>query len=167
MEKLFENTTTYNSKIYAEFVKFHNQKYNLKYNLYTLFMLILIAFCIVSQFLHGNIHLGILFVIIMFSFLIFRVFHPYFFVKKEANSNKVKKQLTNKYSFYDNYMEIKNLTGKVKIKYYKLYKIFETEDYFYLYINKNYSYVLSKSNFSIGTAEDFYKFMKKKLWYRI
>lgn len=167
MEKLFENTTTYNSEIYDEFVKFHNHKYNLKYNLYTLFMLILIAFCMVSQFLNGTILLGILFGIIMLVFLIFRVFYPYFFVKKESNSNKVQKKLKNTYSFYDNYMEIKNINNTVKLNYYKLYKLFETENCFYLYINKNYSYVLAKDKFLIGNSEDFYKFMKKKLWYKI
>lgn len=167
MKKLFENTTTYNSEIYTEFVKFHNQKYNLRYNLYTLFMLVLIIFCMVLQFLHGNMNLGILFVFVMVIFIVWRVFHPYFFVKKEANSNKVKKQLTNTYSFYNNYMEIKNINNTVKLKYYKLYKIFETKDCFYLYINKNYSYVLSKDKFSVGNSEDFYKFIKKKLWYKL
>lgn len=167
MKKLFENTTTYNSKIYTEFVKFHNKKYNFRYNLYTLFMLVLIVFCMVLQFLHGSIRLGILFVFIMVAFLIFRVFHPYFFVKKEANSNKVQKQLKNTYSFYDNYMVIKNINDTIKLNYYKLYKLFETEDCFYLYINKNYSFVLAKNSFSIGTAEDFYMFMKKKLWFKL
>lgn len=55
MEKLFENTTTYSPNVYAEFVKFHNEKYNLKYHSYTLFVLALIVFCMVSQFMYGNI----------------------------------------------------------------------------------------------------------------
>lgn len=163
MEKLFENTTTYTSDVYAEFVRFHNQKYNLKYNLYTLFMLVLIVFCMVSQFLYGNILLGIAFVFFMIIFLIWRVFHPSFFVKKEANSDKVKKQLKNTYSFYDKYMQIKNTKDNIKLNYYKLYKVFETENYFYLYINKNYSFVLSKDGFSIGNSSEFYKFIKNKI----
>lgn len=167
MEKLFENTTTYTKDVYAEFVQFHNQKYNLKYNLYTLFVLALIVFCMVLQFLYDNIGLGILFVIFMGVFLFWRVFHPYFFVKKEANSSKVKNQMKNTYSFYDRYLEIKNSTDDVKLPYFKLYKVFETENYFYLYINKNYSFVLSKDGFSIGNAEDFYGFIKKKTWYKI
>lgn len=167
MEKLFENTTTYTSSVYAEFVKFHNKKYNLKYNLYTLFMLFLIVFCMVLQFLYSNITLGILFVLFMVAFLFWRVFHPYFFVKKEANSSKVTKQMKNTYSFYNNYFEIKNDADDVKLPYYKLYKVFETENYFYLYINKNYSFVLAKDSFSLGNVDEFYGFMKKKLWYKI
>ena len=84
MNKLFENTTTYTSELYQEFVKFHNEKYNLKYHLYTLFMLALIIFCMIPQFLYDRIFLGIAFIFVMVFFLVYRVFHPYFFVKKEA-----------------------------------------------------------------------------------
>lgn len=163
MEKLFENTTTYTPEVYKDFVLFHNKKYNLKYHLYTLFILFLIVFCMVSQFLHGDIVLGICFVIFMILFLTWRVFYPNFFVKKEAKSDKVQKQMKNTYSFYDKYMTIKNQKDNIKLNYYKLYKIFETENYFYLYINKNYSFVLDKYNFSIGEPDEFYKFIKKKI----
>lgn len=164
MEKLFENTTTYTPEIYHEFVKFHNKKYNFKYHLYTLAILICIIFCMVSQFLNNNIFMGILFVFVMVIFLLYRVYHPYFLTKKEASSDKVKKQLRNTYSFYDKYMEIKNSNDTIKLKYHKLYKIFETENYFYLYLNKTYSFVLDKNSFSVGSSEDFYKFMKRKLF---
>ena len=167
MEKLFENTTTYDSKVYSKFVRFHNQKYNTKYNLYTLFILILFAFCMVSQFLYGNIGLGILFVFSLVIFLIYRVFYPYFFVKKEASSDKVQKQMKNTYSFYEKYMTIRNNDTEEKFNYYNLYKVFQTENYFYLYVNKNYSFVLAKDNFTIGTPEDFSRFIKRKTWYKI
>lgn len=166
MEKLFENTTSYNSRVYGDFLKFHNEKYNLKYNLYTITILACIAFCIVLQFLNKQITMGILFVFVMVAFLSYRVYHPYLFIKKEANSNKIKKEMKNTYSFYNKYMEIKNSSSKVKLKYYKLYKFFETKEYFYLYINKNYSFILDKNNFSIGTPNEFSKFMKKKIWYK-
>ncbi len=167
MEKLFENTTTYTSDVYKEFVNFHNQKYNLRYHSYTLFILILIVFCMVLQFNYGNILIGALFVFVMIAFLVWRVFHPTFFVKKEAKSDKIQKQMKNTYSFYDKYMTIKNSKNNIKFNYYKLYKVFETENYFYLYINKNYSFVLAKDAFSVGNPNEFYKFMKRKLWYKI
>lgn len=63
-------------------------------------------------------------------------------------------------------MEIKNNKDTIRLKYYKLYKIFDDKNSFYLYINKNYSFVLAKDGFTIGNAEDFYKFIKKKIWYK-
>ena len=167
MKKLFENTTAYNPSIYKDFVIFHNKKYTLKYNLYTLFILLLLSFCIVCQAIYGNSILATCFVLVTIIFLFWRVFYPFFFVKREANSKKITKQLKNTYSFYNNYIEIKNKNAYIKLKYYKLYKVFSTEKYFYLYVNKNYSYILDKNNFSIGNANDFYKFIRKKLWYKI
>ena len=85
----------------------------------------------VLQFMYSNVPLGILFVIFMGAFLFWRVFYPYFFVKKEANSDKVQKHMENTYSFYDKYMTIKNSKDNIKLNYYRLYKVFETENYFY------------------------------------
>lgn len=75
--------------------------------------------------------------------------------------------MKNTYSFYDKYIQITNSKDDIKLNYYKLYKIFETKNYFYLYINKNYSFVLSKDGFSIGSPNNFCKFIKKKIWYKI
>ena len=44
----------------------------------------------------------------------------------------------------------------------KLYKVFETKDYFYLYINPDYAMLVNKNSFEIGTSDDFRKFIKKK-----
>ena len=49
-----------------------------------------------------------------------------------------------------------------KIIYWKLYKIFENEDYFYLYLDKTHAFLLSKQGFDIGTPEEFREFIKKK-----
>lgn len=163
LEKLFENTTTYTKEIYDDFVRFHNKKYNLKYYLYTFAFLIAFVFCMVLQFCYGNIILGIVFTVAAVVFIAYRSLHPYLFIKKEASSDKVQKQLTNTYSFYDDHMEINNKNNIIKLKYYKLFKVFETDTVFYLYLNKNYSYVLRKSGFSIGSSKNFYTFIKKKI----
>ena len=167
MNILFKNKTTYNIKEYKKFVEFHNHKYGFKYNAYTIFMFFLFIFCMILQFKYGNIGYGLLFACLGFIFILFRIFYPLLFIKKEASSNKVQKELTNTYFFYNNYMEIKNIHGTIKLNYYKLYKAFESEDNFYLYVNKNYSYVVSKKGFTIGNPDDFYKFIKRKLWYRL
>lgn len=167
MEKLFENTTAYSTSIYKEFLEFHNQKYSLKYHLYTLLFVFALVFCMILQFSNGNIGLGIIFTCVLIFFIFYRVFHPLLFIKKEASSNKIKKQMKNTYSFYDTYMEVKNDKDCIKLNYYKLHRAFSTKKYFYLYINKNYSFILDKNNFTIGTPEDFNIFIKKKTWYKM
>lgn len=167
MEIRFQNTTTYNLSEYKKFVEFHAKKYGFKYHLYTLFVMMLLIFCMVLQFCYGNITLGILFVFALVIFIFYRLLHPLFFTKKEATSKKIQKQMTNTYTFYDDFVTISNGNDNVKLKYRQFYKVFEESDRFYLYLNKNHSYILLKNNFSIGKQEDFYTFIKKKLWIKI
>ena len=54
--------------------------------------------------------------------------------------------------------------GSDKIAYYKLYRVFETKNYFYLYLDKTNILVLDKSGFLLGTIQDFKRFMKHKMW---
>lgn len=167
MDIRFQNTTEYNINEYKKFVEFHAEKYNFKYHLYTIFIMALIIFCMVLQFSNGNIFLGISFVLVLGIFLFYRILHPLFLTKKEASSKKVQKKMKNTYTFYDNFAIISNGKDNVKLKYYRFYKIFEEEDRFYLYLDKNHSYILLKNNFSIGNANDFYSFIKKKLWIKL
>lgn len=164
MEIQFQNTTTYTLEEYKKFVQFHNEKYNTRYHLYTLFILILLIFCMVLQFRYQNIVLGILFVFILGGFLFYRVFYPLFFIKKEASSKKITQKMTNTYTFYCNFVRITNGKDDIELKYRRFYKIFETKERFYLYLSKNYAYILDKNTFNIGNVHEFYSFMKRKLW---
>lgn len=167
MEIRFQNTTTYSLEEYKKFVEFHGKKYNISYHLYTLCIMFFLIFCMVMQFSYGKVLLGIGFVFCLFIFLIYRVFHPLYLTKKEASSKKIQKKMKNTYTFYDNFVIIFNGTSKIKLKYSDFYKLFEQEDRFYLYLDKNHSYLLLKNNFTIGNSDDFSIFMKKKLWKKL
>lgn len=167
MEIRFQNTTAYNLQEYKKFVEFHAEKYNFRYLFYTLFISVLLIFCMIAQFSYGKILLGISFIFVLVIFLCYRFLHPLYLTKKEATSAKVQKKMENTYTFYDHFVIIFNGKERVKLGYSKFYKIFEESDRFYLYLDKNHSYVLLKNNFSIGKPEDFYGFMKKKLWIKL
>lgn len=167
MEILFKNTTAYSLSEYRKFAKFHAEKNNLKYHLYTIFMMFLIIFCMVLQFRYGKVLLGTCFILVLISFLGYRIIHPLLITKKEASSKKVQKKMKNTYTFYEDFAVISNGKDTVKLKYSKFYKIFEEPDHFYLYLDKDHSYILLKNNFTIGNAKEFYAFMKKKLWKKI
>ena len=61
---LFKNVTTYTSKNYNQFLKFHNNKYEFSYNFYTIIMSILLGYCAIMNIKQKNISL-----IFLFSFL--------------------------------------------------------------------------------------------------
>ena len=79
--------------------------------------------------------------------------------QKQYKENKI----TNcSYSFYKWYFTLNDQT----IYYFKLYKVFETNDYFYLYVNDESAALVSKNGFKIGSAETFSEFIRKKCFFK-
>jgi len=168
MEKklLFKNTTQYSKQLYDEFTLFHNKKNYLLYNLCTIFVLILFIYCLIMTIKYKVIGLVIIFTFAILGFIMYRLFSPIMFYKKEVKKKAISKEKIFSFYFYDKYFKIRDNLNFDKIHYYKLYKVYETKNYFYLYFNKKYSFIVSKNGFSLGTTEDFSKFIKNKMWLR-
>ena len=163
---MFKNTTQYSKKLYDEFNRFHSEKFSLSYDLFTLFILVLLIFCIFETIKAKIISLVILFIVILLVFLGYRIFHPVIFYKKQVKRKAISKEKVFNFYFYDNYFKIRDKLNSDKIYYLNLHKIYETKNYYYLYMTKKYSFILDKSGFSQGTSEEFSKFLKTKLWFK-
>ena len=158
MKPLFKNITKYNSNNYKEFTEFHTNKYSFSQNAYTIIMSILLIYCIFINIKNKDFLIILLFMGILVLFLGWRLYLPYKRsekIKKEYKDNKERGFI---FSFYKHYFTLNNKT----IYYFKLYRVFETKDYFYLYIDEDNAALVSKKGFEIGTAEDFSNFIKKK-----
>lgn len=166
MKPLFENKTTLSRDIYIELLDFQQKKFGLRYTVSTAIFALL--FILLISFLFANHYFahGLIIFIIFACFLAYQFIQPTRKNTKEFHSDKVQNNLVNTYSFYENYFVVKNKIGKDKISYYKLYRVFEIENYFYLYLDKINILVLDKSGFLLGTAQDFKKFIKRKMWLR-
>ena len=157
-EILFKNVTKYNTKNYNEFIEFHSKKYSFSNNFYTIIMTILLIYCVILNIKQKSIPLIFLFLGLLIGFLLLKIYLPMKRYQK-TQKNLAKTQETGfTFSFYEWYF----LLDKKPIYYFKLYRVFETKDYFYLYINPAYAMLVSKKGFKIGTAEEFSKFIKKK-----
>ena len=161
---LFKNTTKYSKKLYNQFNQFHNKKFSLSYDLFTIFILILLIYCLVVTIRNKLIFLALIFTLTLIGFVGYRVFSPMLFYKKEVNKKTITKEKSFRFYFYDNYFKIREDLNYDKIYYFKLYKVFETKNFFYLYYNKKYSFIVDKSGFSQGTPQEFSKFIKNKMW---
>lgn len=164
MKPLFQNKTALSKKVYLDLLTFHQRKFSWKHTISTaifslLFILLISSLFASHQFVHG-----FLFFIIFASFLAYQFIHPMQKNTKEFHSDKVQNNLVNTYSFYEKYFVIKNTMGSDKIFYHKLYRTFETENYFYLYLDKTNILVLDKSGFLLGTTQGFKEFIKHKMW---
>ncbi len=162
MKLLFKNTTTYSKHIYDDFLKFHTKKFSFKYHLFSLVISMLILFLIMLYVQNHYYGLAVIFCACLTSFILYRYFHPIEEVNKEYHSNKITKEQSFTFSFYNNYFKVFTKREYSVIYYRELYKIFETDTFFYLYLDNRHSLLLDKSGFKKGTPITFRDFIKKK-----
>ena len=87
-------------------------------------------------------------------------------VEKELKTEKFKNEKEFTFTFYEKYFIVSDNKDSYKLRYWHLHKVFETDDFFYLYINKDHAFLIEKSTFSKGNISEFLDFLKKKIWYR-
>jgi len=162
MKKIFENKTTYTEEIYMEFLAFHRKKYMLSYILYTVFWGLLLLLCIYLSFGSNNRLQGIILTIGFLAFLSYRIYRPKYIFNSQLKSHKVPDNNTNLFNFFDKYLEVQNNNGSFKFRYFMFHKIFETNNFFYLYVDKENAFLVKKDTFSLGTPENFSKFIRSK-----
>lgn len=164
---LFKNKTKYTEQIYTYFLEFHNDKFGFKDSFYTLFGSMLILFCIILYLYYNYYVHAFFFFIILLFFLYWKILRPIDEVKKDFNSEKITNEKVFKFVFYDNYLKIfDGCLPYSKLRYLKLYKVFENNKFIYLYLDNEHALILDKKGFYYGKAENFSKFIKKKCWYK-
>ena len=158
--KLFENETQYSTNDYVQFLRFHGKKFNFSYVTYTLFWGSLLFLCLILAFGTGARLQGVSITIVLILFIGYRFARPRMIVNNELNSDKFGDSNVNTFSFYEKEFEVLNKNGSFNYKYFMLYRIYETRDFFYLYVTKENAFLVSKYAFSLGTERDFAAFMK-------
>lgn len=167
MKLLFKNKTKYSMENYEKFLEFHQNKYGGKYTFSTIIIILMFLFLIISQIKFKTI-IPLCFTIIgLIIFLVYRYYHPRKVIEKEKNSKKVRHSQEFIFKFYEKYFLIYSKKIYTKVKYNRLYKIFETDEFYYLYIDKEHSYLISKNGFEIGTEKEFNKFINKKCKFKV
>ena len=151
MKVLFKNRTKYTKQVYDTFLQFHNQKYGSSYIFYTALVTILIFFCLGMN---------------LIAFLLYRFIHPKKEIKKELKTDKIQKEKEFQFRFFEKNIEIVDKLELSKVKYFNIKHIYETDNYFYLYIDRNHAFLLDKTKFVIGNCEDFKTFIKHKCPFR-
>ena len=162
MNPLFKNVTTYTGQNYKQFMKFHNNKYNFSHNAITLIFTIMLLYCTIMNIMSKNILYSFILILILILFLLYRLFLPAYRYKKTTSEYKKNKSVNFVFSFYNNYFTI----GKKRYYYFKLFKVFETDEYFYLYLNPDRAALVSKNGFKIGSSTEFANFIKKKCLFK-
>ena len=164
MEKIFENKTKYSQKEYDIFLESYKKEYAKSDYAYIIFYILFFGFCMIWAFKIGEILLGIALLAGLGIYLWFKIIRPSILVDKTKKGPKLNGSFSNKYEFYKNFFKVENPEGKAQIYYFKLYRVVETKSYFYIYISRQYAFIVSKLGFTKGSSENFSKFIKKKIF---
>ena len=164
MEILFENKTTYSQEEYNAFLESYRKEYEKSDTAWLFFNFIFFGICMIIAFIEKELILAFVLLIYLLVYFWLKIIKPTKEVERDKKSNKVSGNFVNSYMFYKNIFKVKNLDGKAQILYFKLYRVVETKTNFYIYISRQYAFIVSKSGFTKGTSEEFKQFMKKKLF---
>ena len=165
---LFKNVTKYDKEVYTDFLKFHQNIFGLKYSLYTAFIIGMLLILVAMQIQVHNMDVAIIICFVITAFFLWRFLHPVSEVSKEFNSEKIQNEKEFTFIFYEKNFKVRenNKLETYIIKYKELYKVFETDNFFYLYIDKTHSLLINKNCFTIGNSENFSNFIQKKCKYK-
>ena len=160
MKILFKNTTEYTKDNYNEFIKFHQDKFGAK----TILKFTAVGLCLLYIFIVNLINLNWTFIglFLIIGLIVFILNRLMISMQVEDRKNKIKSKRKFTFYFYENYIKVKCGRRFERLSYFGLYKIFKTDEYFFLYTDEDNSLILSKSGFEIGTPEEFDIFIKKK-----
>lgn len=156
MKILFKNTTKYTKENCNNFVEFHSHKYGKK----EFAKIILITLCIIYILIFNIIYKNWLLIlgVVAMGIIIYLIQS----IKLERTIKTRKKVREYTFYFYENYIKIKCKRQFERLKYFQIHKIFETDEYFFLYLDEKSSLILSKEGFEVGTPREFTRFIKSK-----
>ena len=143
MEKLFENKTKYTHKEYNAFLKSYKEEFAKTEIAYIFFNIFFFGTCMIFAFKENEKILAFALLIGLLVYVWFKIVRPTKAVKKDQESHKLSGHFVNNYEFYKNYFSVENLEGKAQIIYLKLYRVVETNAYFYIYISREYDIFLT------------------------
>lgn len=149
LKAIFKNKTKYTSKVYEEFLEIHRNLYYFSSTLYTVVIIGLLLFCVILQLRYHIFFLAYLFAGALTIFLLWRLFHPLFVIKKEYESKQIQEEKEFIFYFYPKSFQIRDGFSKETLHYFQLYQVVETNHYFYLYLDRTHALLLKKENFSI------------------
>ena len=164
MEELFENKTKYSEKLYNIFVQAYREENAAYERGYIIFNLSFFGLCMIFAFIEKEILLGVAIFVGLLIYLWFKIIRPAIREQKQRKSPMLSGNYVNTYKFYKNYFDVENPDGKARIMYMKIFRMVETKEYYYIYLSREYAFIISKIGFTKGNNLDFATFMKKKLF---
>lgn len=163
-KELFHNQTTYTYEEYLKLNQFNLYHAKKAGCIFVAVCIILILVCAIVLAILGNYFNAMLYFLIDIVFFLFLIFLPKLQSKKIYHSDKIlKDNIKNDFSFYEEEIEVTNIKSTSHIQYTDIYKIYETKDAFYFYINRIQVFIVTKSGFQEeNSLQEIREFLQRK-----
>ena len=164
MEPLFENKTECSQKDYDIFLEEYKKEFTTSDYAYILFYVVFFGICVFLAFSKKEFILGFVLLTGIIIYLWYKIIRPTNMVEKTKENQKLNGNIINNYIFYKNYFKVESTEGKTQFLYFKIYRVVETKEFFYIYITRQLAYIISKNGFTKGDKREFTNFLKKKVF---
>jgi hypothetical protein len=84
-------------------------------------------------------------------------------VKRLVESDKITFNLVSTLSFYGDRVGSVTQQSQSTVFYGQVYEAYEVQDFFYIYLSRGRAFLVEKSGFTLGTPENFRRFLFEKL----
>lgn len=171
MERRFEICNSYTQEIMMDFAKFQckHGKINISYFKYGGILIICIP--LVLYILDPGrdlkellINPGVFFAVLAI-FISYKI--PRNTAKKLYKMLEDTRGLRNTVVFYNESLDIETAQAESKYYYEQLHKCYETEKYFYLFVQENMCQIIDKSKFTIGDTTGLKEFLEKEVGLKV
>lgn len=159
-------SSKYDWETIKRFNKFHNitKIKALNISIIVLDVLCAFGFCLMCAWQLLTFELIMIYLLLLFTNLMV-VFTRFVLPKLQYKQNKQLHGVINRIAFQENEMLIEqcgeNTSGTGKINYQAVWRIYETKDYIYIYVNPRQAHIINKSTITDGTATDLRIFLTK------
>lgn len=163
MKEEIKNTTTLTEEEIIRFQTFHMNvahRGTLIFNILLCVILFIMGAVILIKD-HNN--WGYAYFLLGVIYLVYRLMMPKQTAKLMIARDPNVLNLTNTYVFGKKDITVSGNDFSSKVTYDKVYRIYETNQNFYLYMDRNQAYILAKDGFEQGKVEELTKFLKQKL----
>lgn len=161
-------SSKYDWETVKKFNKFHNFAKNKALNISMIILDILCAFGFLLMWACQllSIELIMIYVILLFVNLMI-VFTGFILPKIQYKQNALLHGVVNELSFEENKFSVEqhgeNASGTAKINYDAVWRVYETKDFIYIYVNSRQAHIVDKSTITGGTAIDLHILLVQKI----
>lgn len=152
-------SSKYDWETIKKFNRFHNFTKNKSANIALVIMDIFCAFLFVLTFIWAELDFELIMIYLLLVFVnLVLVFAMFVLPKIQYKQNKQLHGVVNNIAFQENELLMEqcgeNASGMGNFNYQALWRIYETKDSIYLYLNPRQAHIVNKSTVTGGTVED-------------